>query len=660
MPLKRGLERESCDFCFRRKIKCDRSSRTATGRPACSQCDLRQASCTFECDDIRIQRRRKNPSKAKAVDITASTETKSAQGFISGNESTCAENPSLAFGDDTWSPPFYDSTAVLSRVPPDVSTAMSTQSSMTTSSLPACPDFEFELSPNGISFLDSIFLQGHDTIEAIATWDSMPNPALQLMNEPQESLPPNRSPYCVLDIQPDMLDAAIDAYFSFASLALPVLSKDGFIADYKAHQSSSALVFAVACRGCPFIQATEKWSLQQRLASRYREAFLQARSTTSSPDIVRLDDLEALALMVDFEYESSEELTSPLQSQLENLLLTHDSLVVMTLQYRIETRITATTGLSTTLSRATQRQTLLFWYVYGWDAFRSLDRKMASRIRDEDIDLSRQPHGQEGQSYFDAILSLAGIARKMARTLCSPIARQKGVKHQDVDNLYKLLEEWRMNICPPGLHIRLSNHVSSPQESSLSLGTEIKDFVPIHKAVVALLELNCVMQLEACVSEYGIEEHGSSMGQIVDMRVKYETLQAAYRIAEVARWIEKLSVSQGMSTSTITHAMTDLAPGVIRNICAGASYWISQQAKEMFQSTRNGEFNTTMAKSDCASGDRNIAELSRERVKSWMESVATLRDTAATATSHRDTEILIERLDQQLGSLKALVNTNEV
>ncbi|KAI0427078.1 hypothetical protein F5Y09DRAFT_41419 [Xylaria sp. FL1042] len=669
MPLKRGLERESCDFCFRRKIKCDRSSRAATGRPACSQCDLRQTPCTFESDDIRIQRRQKNSPQEKAFDTNVSSETRHRQqtthGFVSNDGSTSVGNPALTFstGNDTSPPPFYDSTTVSSWLPQDIGNVISTQSSATTSSLLGCSDFEFQLSPNNVLFLDSIFLQGHDTTEAITNWNSIPDPALQFVHEGQKSLAlnvaPNTSPYCDPDIQPELLDAAIDAYFSFASLALPVLSKDGFMTDYKAHQSSSALVFAVACRGCPFIQATEKWSLQQRFASRFREAFLQARSTTSRQDVVRLDDLEALALMEDFEYENSEGLTSPLQSQLENLLLTHDSLVVMTLQYRIETRTTATTNPSTNLSRAAQRQTFLFWYVYGWDAFFSLDRKMVSRIQDEDIYLSRQLPGHESQSYFDAILGLAVIARKMSRALCGPLARRKGVRHQDVESLYKQLEDWRKNTCPPAACIRSCSPISSPQEGPLSVSTDTNEFLPIHKAVIALLELNCFMQLEACVSQYGIEEFGSPIGQIVAMRVKYETLQAAYKIVEVARWVERLTVDQEIPTSTITYTMADLEPGVIRNICAGAFNWISQQAEDMFHSTRSEGLNPTTREYDYVVGSGDTAELSRERVKSWVDSLAILRDTAATATSHRDTEHFITRLDQRLGSLKALVNTHE-
>lgn len=61
MLLKRGMERKSCDFCFRRKIKCDRPARVSEGTDKCSQCALRQVPCRLDdSDDVRIRRRRGN------------------------------------------------------------------------------------------------------------------------------------------------------------------------------------------------------------------------------------------------------------------------------------------------------------------------------------------------------------------------------------------------------------------------------------------------------------------------------------------------------------------------------------------------------------------------------------------------------------------------
>ncbi|KAI0403230.1 hypothetical protein F4802DRAFT_321509 [Xylaria palmicola] len=662
MPLKRGIERESCDFCFRRKIRCDRSSRATGGHPACSQCDLRQSPCTFESDDVRTQRRRKvSPKRNFGADSPVGTEA--------------LQQPHLDFtSDDGWGSLTlsnntllsFDSSTAPNQLSLDPSIATSTQSLVTTPSLPICPEFEFEISPGDISFLDSIFLQNNSVAEPGPSWGSMPNSAMGVVNEPSNNLMATGNPYCFLDIPSEILDAAIGAYFTFASLALPTLSRNGFMADYRAHRSSTALVCAVACRGCPFMQSTSKWTLQQRFASRFREVFLQARSTAASQDVVRLDDLEALALMVGFEYESFEDFTSPLQSQLQALLLTHDSLVMMTLQCRIETCFTAAAtegGTSITLSEASQRQKILFWYVYGWDAFCSLDRKVASRVRDEDIDLPPRVGDHQNQDYFDAVLSLAAIAHKMTRALCGPVARRKGIKHRDIEDIYNQLREWRLGAFPSTFKDQPSSDVLLSQKRLLLFGPESKpkELPPLHKAILTLLELNCFMQLEACVSQYGIEERGSLMGHIIDMRVKYETLQAAYKIVEVARWIEALSINQGVTTTAITYVMADLAPEIIRNICAGAATWISRRAVEILRPTAHekGETELSVGRPDVLIKDGAILTLPREGLRSWMESSTALRNIAATATSHRDTEPLVERLEQQLRHLKELVNINE-
>ncbi|KAI1753594.1 hypothetical protein F4782DRAFT_496939 [Xylaria castorea] len=673
MSLKRGLERESCDFCFRRKIKCDRSSRAVTGRPVCSQCDLRQTPCTFGSDDVRLPRRRKNSPKRGLSNVGPGINTpigikpqqQISHGVISSDGWTRARNSAVTTSNDMLPPTIPDSFTIPSRLSlgngtttttPQSRTTTMTTTTMTTFSLPTYRDLEFELSPEGTSVLDSIFLQSHDISGYTINRGNTPTQALQFMNEPQDNTIATKNPYCDLDTPPETLDVAIEAYFSFASVAIPILSKDGFMTDYKGHRSSTPLVCAVACRGCPFIQSTEKWTMQQRFASRFRETFLEARSSTLDQDVVRLDDLEALALMVDFKYEGVESFTTPLQSQLQNLLLTNDSLVLMALQYRIETCPAVETGVPTTLSRAAQRQTLLFWYVYGWDAFCCIDRKMASRIRDEDIDLSVRPHGFESLSYFDAILGLATIARKMARALCGPVARRKGVKHHEIENIYKQLEEWRTNICPSALKIQYSDHISPRRERTLSLGKDVEEFLPLHKAIVALLELSCFMQLEACVSQYGIEDRDSLSGQIIVMRVRYESLQAAYKIVEVAQWIEKLTVGERMLTSTSIYAMADLAPVVIRNICAGMSNWIFLTANETLQSTAEGGPELTVGRSDHEFSDKISIGSSRERGRSWVESLTTLRNIVATSTSHRDTECMLERIDQQLESLKISVN----
>ncbi|KAI3321347.1 hypothetical protein HD806DRAFT_524246 [Xylariaceae sp. AK1471] len=650
MSLKRGLTRGSCDFCFRRKVKCDRSFRTAKGHAACSQCDLRLTPCTFESDDIRTQRHRSNPLRGSISNAG-----------LGANPPTEieAQRHASPLNSDTLAPPFSNTATFSSESLLDAGINTSTQSPITSFSLPTSSDIDFELSPESSSYLDSIFLGNCDMAEPTTNWDNMSNLALHPVDELRNNLVLNQNPYYISEVDPGTLDVAIEAYFSFACLALPVLYKDAFMADYKVHQSSPALVFAVACRGCPFTQIADKWTLQQRLASCFREAFFQARNTTSNQETVRLDDLEALALMVNFEYEKPEDTISPLQSQLQNLFLTHDSLVLMILQYRIETSPIVTTGPSVMLSRAAERQTLLFWYVYGWDAFNCLDRNIASRIRDDEIEISRQLNGNGNQSYFDAILGLATIARRMVRTLCGPVVRRKGVKQQDVETLYKHLEEWHTKVCPPELHVRTSCNASCSPCKTLSTQTEMHKFLPLQQGVITFLELHCYMQLEHYVSQYGINEPGSLMGQIVDMRVKYEALQAAHKIVEVAQWIEGLTVNERTFTSITTHALVDLAPGILRDICAGASTWLFLRAKEILYRTAF-QAHPTAERPDTEFGNKDATDLPRERVRSLIKSASTLRNVAAMAASHRETRQLVERLDRQLESLKELLGAREV
>jgi len=693
MPLKRGLERESCDFCFRRKVKCDRSSRIATGYPACSQCDLRETFCTFKSDDVRIQRRRQGsgalntsfgPDSASETPVAV---RKSSRAIFSNVEQTYDPSRSMLALDGYTSAPALSSASV--------SNPSSLGGTEVTTSIPSLapdhsqsaffPNVEFDLSPESISYLGSIFF-GSDWTPLLSTVDdnSMVDaaavpPLIDELDGSELAAIPKENPYHVSGIGTDTMNAAIEAYFTFASLALPILYKDAFMDDYKSHRSSPALVFAVACRGCPFIQAQaqEKWTIQQCLASRFRDAFLLSRSSAEANHdaAVRLDDLEALALMVDFEYDKTDSQTSPIQSQLQNLFLTRDSLVMMTLQYRTETRpVAAGAGAAApvTLSKATQRQTLLFWYIYGWDAFTSLDHKLGSRIRDDDdgdddADPSRRlgDHESHVNNYFDAILNLAAIARRMARELCGSVARRKGVSPKHVESLYKQLEEWQMNISPVSQidtwESRDRGANSLQRRTSTTRDAESTGFSPLHQVFLTFLKLNLYLQLEACVSEYGLKDRSSFLGQIVEGRVRYETLQAAYKVVKVAQWANDLSERQLGFDPGKGHNVFDLAPELLRNICVGAARWLSRRAKEMIQATVLREASKFEIRTpECIASDENTVDSSREQARSLMESGIMLRDIAATATSHRDTGHLIGRLDEELESLKKLMRKQEI
>ncbi|KAE8337422.1 hypothetical protein BDV24DRAFT_177522 [Aspergillus arachidicola] len=417
MSLKRGLERESCDFCFRRKIKCDRASRAREGKGTCSQCDLRQNPCTLDSDDVRIHRRcRMSPNSAELEGNTrASILPKSSLNDGGRFTQPLDGNTSLLPSPQT---------TMASNPTPDANINFPLHASTSES----WADLEFELSSQSISFLNEVFVQECNPSESMVNLDDLSDPSLQPGSDSTEGATANQSPYKIQGIDFSTLEAALAAYFDFAALVLPIIHRDAFMADYENHQSSSALIFAVACRGCPFLHVSDKWNLQQQFASGFRLAFLQALNVAPAQKTIRLDDIEALALMVGFAYESGGDIPAQLHSQLETLFLTHESLVLMTLQYQIQC--------PPTLERTAERKALLLWHVYGLDAFYCLDRGVMSRIQEDDIEDVKPTEsftGHETGSYLDTMLSLAATARRITRTICSPRAKRGGEIHARLD-----------------------------------------------------------------------------------------------------------------------------------------------------------------------------------------------------------------------------------
>ncbi len=445
MPLKRGLEREACDFCHRRKVRCDRSLRATQGHAACSQCALREVHCRLDdSDDIRIQQRRGFSARGGIADACVQESEPSSVNTLLElpgiSTSSLASEPQFDFlppGDINLAPPQY---------PDDL-----------------FADDAFGLSLDNIFFLDQVFMGDSGSTE----WNSTVQIAnaqdvSSTMDEEQSNTQEQQEQISVFSAEaldesswqagfpdPTTLTAALHSYFNFAASFLSILLEDAFWQDYHTGRCSQALICAIACRGLPFTAAPNQWHLQQRVARRFREAFLQARSTASDDAMIRLDDLEALALMIGFGYD---DIGSPtLQSSLGNLFLKHESLVLMTLQSRICDHGSTSSDPSATLARAGERRALLYWHVYGLDAFHCLDRKQISYIPDHDADAHETLPHHEAKSYFDAILALAIIARKTVQMLCSPAAKRQGVESSSVHVLYEQLHHWKNHSCPKDL-----------------------------------------------------------------------------------------------------------------------------------------------------------------------------------------------------------------
>lgn len=632
MLLKRGLERESCDFCFRRKIKCDRSSRAREGHDSCSQCDLRQKPCTLDSDDVRIHRRRK--MSRDSADLEGSSLV-----------STLPE-PSLN-GRGTVTPALGDNTSLLLSPQTTMAATLTPEAnadspSYASTSESLWTDLDFQLSSESLSFLDEVFMQGFAPSESITNMDNQSKTCPRNENKILEGALANQNPYEIQGINTGTLDAALAAYFDFASLVLPIIHRDAFMADYESRRSSSALVFAVACRGCPFSPVPDKWKSQQQFACGFRLAFLEAQNDAKSKQTIKLDDLEALALMVGFVYESDGNTATALHSQLGALFLTHESLVLMTLQYQIV--------FPPALQRVVERKALLLWHVYGLDAFYCLDHGVMSRIQDEDIEEvkpSESLTGQETRSYLDTMLSLASIARKITRKICSPGAKRKGVKLQDVENLYGQLSKWEQDSCPSRL--RVTGNISSglavqtgESQPSNTVRTNL-----LHRTVISLLELNCYMGIERSL-DIGIQGRASAEGEALELRIGYETLKAANKIYEAIRYMEAVKDCEQVITGRNRYSLLDLSPGILRNMCAGASYWFCNHAQKLLRQQ-------PLLGAENSARTQHCKDLSRQRAEDYLEKATKLRATAATAVSHMDTAQVVSRVDEQLEALKMLI-----
>jgi hypothetical protein len=663
MRLKRGVERASCDFCHRRKIKCDRALREAQGHSFCSPCSLRQIQCFVDdSDDIRLRRRRRRSAHDEDTAeqstqqlLTRSSVSLNAEGFnISSVKPT-------AFGKEAASIPQEDLEQPLpSYFPPITEVNIP-------SSVDQTPDFSFvdtpfELSPESILFLDQIFMGGYETPleyfepqimedsdiqtsleEGKATRDSRDEPPAEALaaSTPQE-------PWVACNLDEEAFNAALHAYFKFAAVHLPVIMEDAFWQDYRAGRCSLALVYAVACRGIPSTATPNSWDKQQLLALKFREKFLGAQQISTGKTAMCLDDLEALALMVYWKYDETQ--SSPLDSQLGSLFLTHESLVLATLQSQMQDRNAENPGSSFLLARSEERRNLLFWHVYGLDAFHSLDQKLISRIPDGDnSDISRKLPRHNAESYLDAILNLAIIAREMLQALVTVNTKRNGVKPRDVMNIFERLNHWQKHECP--IHLRRRRDDEGKLASLVVDGSRKINFLqPLHCSILWFLEANCYMQVEACVSHYGVQNEAPFEAEMTALRVEFEALRAVQDGMEISQWIKQYSATMDGHATANGHSLIDLAPSIARDICAGLCFWICERGKTVL---RHGSPSITNIHPKNRQREAESEKDQRKKdVDDYMKTAKKLRSAVATATSHRDTKFVLERLDKQITSFE--------
>ncbi|KAM0255976.1 hypothetical protein ACHAQJ_005280 [Trichoderma viride] len=601
MRLKRGVERASCDFCHGRKIKCDRASRETQGHSSCSPCSLRQIQCLVDdSDDIRLRRRRR-----RSIHDENTAEQSTSQLLMRNPASGNVEdlnNSGINPGT------FSKEVAPILREEleqPFSSYFPPTLQDNIPSSVDQTPDFSFvdtpfELSPESILFLDQIFMGGYEAPLGCPEPQIMMDGEIQPFVEgeqatrgnqdepPAEGLAGNASqkPWIACNLDEETFHAALHAYFAFAAIHLPVIMENAFWQDYHAGRCSLALVYAVACRGIPFTATSDSWDKQQCLALKFREKFLEAQQISSGKTAIRLGDLEALALMVNWTYDETR--SSALDSQLGSLFLTHESLVLATLQSQMQDCTAGKSGSSDLLACSEERRNLLFWHVYGLDAFHSLDQKLISRIPDgENSDISRKLLRHDAGSYLDAILNLAIIAREMLQALVTVNTKRNGVKPRDVED---------------------------------------------------------------CISHYGVKNEVPFEAETTALRVEFESLRAVHDGMEISQWMQQYSATTDLGTITESHFLIDLAPSIARDICAGLCFWICERGKTVL---RHGSPSILNIHPKSRQREPKKEKDQRKKdVDEYMKTAKEFRSAVATATSHRDTKFVLERLDTQIASFE--------
>lgn len=528
MRLKRGTIRSSCDVCHQRKIKCDRPARLANGHDGCSQCSIRQTTCSIDSStDVRLQARKDSNSPLEESNTVAPLRSGANDEHLQAPSSYLAE------------------------------------------------DYFLDLNTESLQFLDSIFGEMHTPITQDPFSDIGPLSSSSVTDIATNG---RTTPYYEPSLGKDLWTQCnvdrlsflntISGYFQFASTALPVLLEDAFWMDYHGGLASDALTYAVACRGLPFSTLAGNDEIQQHLASRFKESFLQAHATSVGQGAGQLDNIEALAIMAGFVYNQAS--TAQRLQGLESLYLSHDSLVMMALQYRLQNG-----DKISHFAKERERASLLFWHVYGLDAFHTLDQKLLSRISDQEAELVPNIQKPDSVGYLDAILAQAQVARHLSRLLGSSVSRQRGIRPRDVQKAYHCIEVWRYQTCPG--HLLFSDIDSDDmKESGGPVETGYARHHSIQRAVLALLEINLLLQIENYTEEYSLQSTETPFERyIVVSEIRYKTLQAIHRASRLIRWI----VSEGNKDPS-GFSIRDLLPDVITNILVGICYWTCMEASK--------------------------------------------------------------------------------
>jgi hypothetical protein len=149
------------------------------------------------------------------------------------------------------------------------------------------------------------------------------------------------------------------------------------------------------------------------------------------------------------------------------------------------------------------------------------------------------------------------------------------------------------------------------------------------------------MQIECYVSDFGIKDNRDLRAEMITARVEYESLRALNDMIAISRWIDPHAICDEDDKQK---SLIDLAPLALRNACAGLCFWACQRGIKATQISRTG----------IPLGRRgHPGNVQKHPALAYLESARLLRDSAAKATSHRDTADILERLDKQIALLQA-------
>jgi hypothetical protein len=568
MPLKRGRLRESCCFCHRRKVRCDRSEREAAGRPSCSACSLRGQPCKLEREETSQRPRSVRSSGGVPRPLADAPET------------AISDMPVTPRSPLRPSPQAPTEAAAAPREPGSRSLVNYAPFSG------AVPDDTFFLSMPGAAYLDDVFLgesfgaQWQELINAAdpcaedmslaqieyAAESSEPqgySTQTEMLAEPSYHKVPTASTYA------QSIEVAIRAYFEHVAPVLPVVPEEAFWIDYRKGVCCNSLTLALACRGYPFLRIDNKWHIQQVVARDFRHSFLQRQEDFAGPSAIRIDELEGLALMVNFAYEESYQ--DPAEPRFGHLFLSSDSLVLFTLQLQ-QALVPEELHVPTVkLASLRERYTMLFWHVFGLDAFHCLEHLRPSRIQDSCIDDAPELPAMSTRGYLDAILGLSVVARAIVKILRSDRAGKK-MTPSCLSELYGRLQAWREHL---GSGQLTWNQQAATDDMIPAGGDKLAE---LHRFTLGMLELNCYMQIERYALRGSQHETATRSGlehEIMERKIELESLQAIHKAFQNPHWTKIIADIRLEGTSE--PSPVDRYPQILRNICAGVCTWLQSR-----------------------------------------------------------------------------------